>query len=120
MLMDKLQEIIQAEGNWKPIMAQGYGIVPVDFTIYRRTAVKKLKTKAYVSDANRAVPAVPIGMIASVGEVNGQRVALLKDVVLADLSVNEGAEHKKQLYKQLDFGQKGQRKICNLSENYTK
>ena len=80
-LMDKLQEIIQAEGNWKPIMAQGYGIVPVDFTIYRRTAVKKLKTKAYVSDANRAVPAVPIGMIASVGEVNGQRVALLKDVV---------------------------------------
>jgi len=100
-LMDKLQEIIQAEGNWKPIMAQGYGIVPVDFTIYRRTAVKKLKTKAYVSDANRAVPAVPIGMIASVGEVNGQRVALLKDVVLADLSVNEGAEHKKQLYKQV-------------------
>ncbi len=100
-LMDKLQEIVQAEGNWKTIMAQGYRIVSVDFTAYRRTAVKKLKTKAYVSDANRAVPAVPIGMIASVGEVNEQRVALLKNVVFADLTVNEGSAHKKQLYKQV-------------------
>jgi len=40
-------------------------------------------------------------MIASVGEVNGQRVALLKNVALADLSVNEGSAHKKQLYKQV-------------------
>jgi len=100
-LMDKLQEIVQAEGNWQPIMAQGYRIVPVDFTAYRRTAVKKLKAKSYVSDTNRAVAAVPIGMIASVGEVNGQRVALLKNAVLADLSVNEGKAHKKQLYKQV-------------------
>ena len=100
-LMDKLQEIVQAEGNWKPIIAQGFRIVPVDFTAYRRPAVKKLKTKAYVSDANRAVAAVPIGMIATVGEVNGQRVALLKNAVLADLTLNEGAAHKKQLYKRV-------------------
>ena len=75
--------------------------MPVDFTAYRRTAVKKLKSKAYVADANGAVPAVPIGMIASVGVVNGQRVALLKNAVLADLNVNESAAHKKRLYKQV-------------------
>lgn len=98
-LMDKVQEMVQAEDNWKPIRAQSYRIVPVDFTAYRRTAVKKLKTKAYVSDTNRAVPAVPIGMIASVGEVNGQRVALLKNAVLADLTINDGPGHKEQLYK---------------------
>jgi len=100
-LMDKLQEIVQAEGRWQPIMAQGYRIMPVDFTAYRRKAVKKLKSKAYVSDVNGAVPAVPIGMIGTVGEVNGQRVALLKNVVLTDLNVNEGTTHKKQLYKQV-------------------
>lgn len=100
-LMDKLHEIVQAEGKWKPIMAQGYRIVPVDFTAYRRTAVEKLKTKAYVSEANRALPAVPIGMIASVGEVQGQRVALLKNVVLTDLTVNDSSAHKKQLYKRV-------------------
>ena len=100
-LMDTLQEIVQEEGYWEPIMVQGYRIVPVDNTAYRRTAVKKLKSKAYVADVNGAVPAVPIGMIASVGVVNGQRVALLKNAVLADLNVNESAAHKKRLYKQV-------------------
>ena len=54
-LMDKLQEIVEAEGKWQPIKAQGYRIVPVDFTAYRRAAVKKLESKAYFSEANRAV-----------------------------------------------------------------
>ena len=103
-LMDKLQGIIEEEGNWKPTVVQGYRIASVDFTAYRRPAVKKLKTKAYVADANRAVPAVPIGMIASVGEVNGHRVALLKNAVLASLNVNDGPAHNRQLYKQVATG----------------
>lgn len=100
-LMDKLQEIVRSEGHWQPIMAQGYRITPVDLTAYRRPAVKKLKTKAYVAEANKAVFAVPIGMIASVGMVNGQRVALLKNAVPADLNINESAAHKKRLYTQV-------------------
>lgn len=100
-LMDKLQEIVEEEGQWQPTVVQGYRVASVDFTAYRRAAVKKLKAKAYVSDASKAVSAVPIGMIASVGEVNGQRMALLKNVVLTDLSINDGLEHKKQLYKQV-------------------
>jgi len=100
-MMDRLQEIVQAEGEWQPIRVQGYRIVPVDFTAYRRAAVKKLKAKSYVSEMNRAVPAVPVGMIATVGMVKGQRVALLKDAVLADLRRNDSAGHKKRLYRQL-------------------
>jgi len=98
-LMNKVQDIVQAEGNWKPTRAQGYRVTSVDFTPFRRTAVKKLKAKTYVSDANRAVPAVPIGMIASVGEVNGQRVALLKNATVANLTINDEPAHKKKLYK---------------------
>lgn len=100
-LMDKLQAMVEAEGQWQPTIVQGYRIAPVDLTAYRRATVKKLKTKAYVADADKAVSAVSIGMIASVGEVNGQRVALLKNAVVADLSVNDGAGHKKQVYKQV-------------------
>jgi hypothetical protein len=100
-LMDKLQEIVKEEGAWQPTVVQGYRVAPVDFTAYRRAAVKTMKTKAYDADAGKAVSAVPIGMIASVGEVNGQRVALLKNVALADLSVNDGSGHKKQLYQQV-------------------
>ncbi len=98
-LINKLREIIQAEGNWKPIMAQGYRITSVDFTPFRRIAVKKLKAKAYISDANRAVPAVSVGMIGSVGEVNGQRIALLKNATVADLTINDEPAHKKRVYK---------------------
>ena len=39
-LMDKLQKIVEIEGNWKPIVVQGYRIVAADFTAYRRTAVQ--------------------------------------------------------------------------------
>lgn len=103
-IMNKVRDIVQEEGYWKPIKAQSYRITSVDFTAFRRTAVKKLKAKAYVSDANRAVPAVPIGMIASVGEVNGQRVALLKNAVHTNLTVNDDSSHKRKLYKQVAKG----------------
>jgi len=103
-MMNKLRDIVQAEGKWKPIVAQGYRVTSVDFTPFRRLAVKKLKAKAYVSDANRAVSAVPIGMIASVGTVNGQRMALLKNTTIADLSLNDEKAHKKELYQQVSKG----------------
>ena len=100
-LMSELRHIVESEGNWEPMKAQGYRIIAVDFTPYRRLAVKKLKAKAYVSDTNRAVSAVPIGMIASVGAVKGQRIALLKNATIADLRVNDEAAHKNKLYKQV-------------------
>jgi len=100
-LMDKLQDLIKAEGIWKPTIIQGLRVIAVDFTGYKRLGVDKLNAKAYFSDANRAVKAVPIGMIASVGEANGQRVALLKNTTVADLKVNDEAARTKQLYKQV-------------------
>ena len=100
-LMNKLQDLIKAEGIWKPTIIQGFRVVSVDFTGFRRMAVKKLKTKAYFSDTVRAVYAVPIGMIASIGEANGQRIALLKKATVPDLKVNDEAERIKQLYKQV-------------------
>ena len=100
-LVNKLQDLIRAEGIWKPTIIQGYRVLSVDFTGFQRMAVKKLKTKAYFSDASRAVRAVPIGMIASIGEANGQRIALLKNTTVPDLTVNDEAERTKQLYKQV-------------------
>jgi len=40
-------------------------------------------------------------MIASVGEVNGHRVALLKNATVPDLTVNDETKRTKQLYKQV-------------------
>jgi hypothetical protein len=100
-MMDKLREIVKQEGQWEPIVVQGYRVVPVDFTVYRRVAVKKLNTKEYVAEAGLALPGVPIGMIANAGRVNEQRIALLKNVTLTDLTVNDVSERHKQVYKQV-------------------
>lgn len=100
-LMDKLQAIVAEEGEWQATVVQGYRVVSVDITAFMRAAVKELKAKAYDSDADKAVLAVPIGMIAAVGEVKGQRIALLKDAVVADLKVQDGSGHKKQIYKRV-------------------
>ncbi|MCP5013284.1 MAG: hypothetical protein GY942_25165 [Aestuariibacter sp.] len=97
-LIDKLRKIVAEEGVWEPTIVQGHRIMPVDGTAYRRAAVKKLASKAYFSDTNRAVPAEPIGMIATVGEVNGQRIALLKNVFVTDVKTNDSVGDKKALY----------------------
>lgn len=103
-MLDKVCEIVKREGRWQPIIVQGYRVKAVDFTAYRREKVKQLKAKAYVSDTGKAVEAVPIGMIASIGEVEGQRIALLDKAVETKLDVNDGAGHKKQLYQQVEKG----------------
>jgi len=103
-LIDKLREIVEEEGVWEPIRVQGYRVAPVDGTAYRRAAVKKLESKAYFSDTNRAVSAEPIGMIATVGEVNGQRVALLKNVVVTNVKTNDSVADKKELYRLVKAG----------------
>jgi len=100
-LIDKVREIVVEEGVWEPIKVQGYRIMPVDGTAYRRAAVKKLESKAYCAEANRAKPAVSIGMIATVGEVKGQRVALLKKAVVTDVESNDSVADKETLYKQV-------------------
>jgi hypothetical protein len=100
-LMDKLQDIVKEEGQWQSTVVQGYRVTSVDITAFARAAVKGLKAKAYDSEADKAVSSVPIGMIASVGEVNGQRIALLKDAVETSLKVQDGSGHKKEIYKRV-------------------
>ena len=71
--------------------------MPVDGTAHRRAAVKKLESKAYFSDTNRAVPAELTGMTATVGEVKGQRIALLKNAVVTNVKTNDSVADKKEL-----------------------
>lgn len=47
-------------------------------------ALKGCRTKHYHPQAGKALPAIVLGLIARVGSVNGQRVALLNEVVRAD------------------------------------
>lgn len=59
---------------------EGYCPVTADVTAYWRPALKNCPSKHYYPAANRALPAVIFGMIGQVGELNGQRVALPRNL----------------------------------------
>ena len=78
------REHIESEGHWQGHQYEGYYAKAVDLTAYWRPTLKGLKTKHYDAQADKALPAVVLGMIGRVGSVGKQRMALLTDLVRSD------------------------------------
>lgn len=100
-LIEAMKTIVSQSGQWQPTVVQGYRLKPVDMTSYKRSKVKSLKSKSYDSTAQRAVPAVPFGIMGTTGEVNGQRVALLEMLICGEIEDNKPAEEMKNVYTQV-------------------
>jgi len=78
------REHVESEGQWQGHQYEGYYAKAVDLTAYWRPTLKGLKTKHYDAQADKALPAVVLGMIGRVGSVGKQRMALLTDLVRSD------------------------------------
>jgi hypothetical protein len=67
----------QIEGlpGWQVHRHEGYRAVTVDVTAFWRPALRNCPSKHYHPTANRALPAVIIGVIGEVGQIGGQRLA---------------------------------------------
>lgn len=78
------REHVEGEGQWQGHQYEGYYAKAVDLTAYWRPTVKGLETKHYDAQADKALPAVVLGMIGRVGSVGKQRMALLTDLVRSD------------------------------------
>lgn len=70
--------------EWKERRYEGYRPVPVDITAYWRPALKECPGSHFHPAAQRALPAINIGLIGEVGEMNGQRLALLRRIERAN------------------------------------
>ncbi len=77
-------QYVTRQGNWQEHHYEGYCPKAVDLTGYWRPSVRGLKSKHYCPTAGKALPAVVLGIIARVGSINGQRVALITELVRAD------------------------------------
>jgi len=75
---------VLAQGQWQAHQYEGYYPKAVDLTAYWRPTLRGCPTKHYYPPAQKALPAIVLGMIARVGSVNGQRVAVLTDLVRAN------------------------------------
>lgn len=84
-LLRTWQEYVEGQGQWQAHQYAGYYAKAVDITAYWRPTLKGIQSKHYDAQAEKALPAVVLGMIGRVGSVSEQRLALLTDLVRADL-----------------------------------
>ena len=83
------------EGKWKKHSYEGYQAVSVDITSFHRPKLKSWIGKLYQGIAGKTLKAIGIGIIADVGSVENQRIAIPRKLIR---SKNEqGSEKKLQL-----------------------
>jgi len=85
-LLARWEALVRDEGQWQPVAHGGYRPVAVDVTGFWRPRLQDCPTTHDHAEAGRAVPAIPLGLVARVGRVGGQRLALLRTIVRADVT----------------------------------
>jgi hypothetical protein len=99
-LLDNWQKIVQTEGHFKPHCHGGYRPVPCDLTGFRRPELKGNSIKHYVAEANKALPAIVIGIAVAVGSVADSRFALPRLLVRWEKNDTREADIQTRLIEQ--------------------
>lgn len=95
---------VEGQGYWQAHRSEGYIAKAVDITAYWRPTLQGLKSKHYKAEAEKALPAVPVGLIGRVGSIGEQRLAMLTDIVRADLEDASESNFIKRLLERVAQG----------------
>jgi len=74
-LLRQWQSQIERLSGWQEHRHEGYRVIVADLTAFWRPTLKNCPSKHYQPQANRALPAVVMGIVGRVGDIGGQRVA---------------------------------------------
>ena len=88
---------LAADGQWQPHAHGGYRPVAVDVAGFWRPRLRNCPTTHYHGAAGRALPAIPLGIVARVGSVGAQRLALPRAFVRADPTDPAPGAHARRL-----------------------
>lgn len=80
-LLDNWQMYVASENRWRVRGHEGYQVVSVDMSGFWRPHLRGWVGKHYHSLAQRALPAVVVGVMVLSGQVEGRRVPLLRRIV---------------------------------------
>lgn len=83
-LLEAWRKLVLSEGQWQPHRYGGYRVVACDLIGFFRPKLQNCATKHYNSIAGKALPAIPVGAVVSVGSVGKQRLGLLRTLVRPD------------------------------------
>ena len=98
-LVKQWARVVEAEGFWQPHLHGGYHPVAVDITAFYRPRLQECPTSHYSTTAGKALPAIPLGIIARVGSVGAQRFGLPRGLVRADPADPSPSAHRRVLLK---------------------
>src|SRR5690348_7117672 len=90
---------VQAEGRWVACRHGGSRPVAVDSTAFWRPRLRGCPTTPYHAEAGKALPAVPVGLVARAGRAGGQRLALPAAFVRADAADAAPHAHERRLVR---------------------
>jgi hypothetical protein len=82
-LLANFQGLVRHEGRWQRHRVGGLRPVAVDHVGFFRPRLKHCPTQHYDSQAGKALPAIPFGVLTAVGSVGQQTVPVLRDIVRA-------------------------------------
>ena len=83
-LLAQWEKLVTEEGQWQPHRHGGYRPVAIDVTGFWRPRLAGCPTQHYDATAGKALPAIPVGIVARVGSAGGQRLGLPVALVRAD------------------------------------
>jgi len=98
-LVKRWAVVVEAEGFWQPHQHGGYHPVAIDVTGFWRPRLHGCPTSHYSAEAGKALPAIPLGIIARVGSVAQQRFGLPLGLVRADPDDPSPSAHRRALLK---------------------
>jgi len=96
-LVKQWARVVEAEGLWQPHLHGGYHPVAVDITAFYRPRLAGCPTSHYHATAGKALPAIPVGIIARIGSVARQRFGLPRGLVRADPKDPSPSAHRRVL-----------------------
>lgn len=91
--------LVAQEGQWQPHHSGGYHPVALDITGFWRPRLAGCPTQHYDATAGKALPAIPLGIVARIGSVGGQRLGLPLALVRADPADPRPRVHLRELVR---------------------
>ncbi|MGH2409000.1 MAG: hypothetical protein ACRDGS_01405, partial [Chloroflexota bacterium] len=98
-LLTRWQARVTQEGRGQPHCHGGYRPVAVDVTAFWRPRLQDCPTSHYHAEAGKALPAIPAGLVARVGSVGDQRLAVPLAFVRADPVDPRATTHERLLVR---------------------
>ena len=80
-LIERWRHLVLSEGQWQVREYENYQPLAVDITAFWRPRLQFWLGKFFHRLANRAVKGIGFGIITQIGDVDGQRLPLLKRII---------------------------------------